>query len=133
MMAKSPSCFSFYLGMILSENRVTLFRIMPGSRFAQEHVIRGIRHAAARLLVVAGALQYAADRVDPLHRGDVGELAAALVRGDLELQPGNVIGASTGGIASGLGGDAAAVGEFPGWPRRMITNDLVVDRQRRLR
>src|SRR5690349_3615273 len=42
---------------VARENRFTLFRITPRSRFAQEHVICGIRHAAARTLVVARALQ----------------------------------------------------------------------------
>src|ERR1700756_3382153 len=58
------------------------------SGFLQEDVVRRIGHAAARILAVTGALQDAADGVDPLDRGDVGKLAGALVRVDLELQPG---------------------------------------------
>src|ERR1700756_4335700 len=104
---------------------------LASSGLLQEDVIRRIGHALAGLLAVACALEHAADGIDPLHGGDVGELASALVGGDLELQPGDVVGIGAGRIGDRLAGDAAAVAEVPARSGAVIAHHLVGDSQRR--
>src|ERR1700741_1583299 len=100
----------------------------------QEHVFSRIGHAAARALPVAGILQPPADGVDPLHRANVREFAAAAGVGcDFELQPGDVVGACARGIGDSLAGDAAAVIKLPGGTCAVMANHLAIERQRRLR
>ena len=57
---------------------------MKGPKGALELVLPGA-------LAIAAVLQDPADGVDPLHGGDIGELAAAGVGGDFELQPRDVV------------------------------------------
>src|SRR5690349_1059555 len=79
------------------------------SLLAQENVVRAVGHAACRARPVAAVLQDAADGVDPLHRDDVVELAAAFMRRGLELQPGDVVRRLAGGVACSLADHGAAV------------------------
>jgi hypothetical protein len=51
--------------------------------------------------------------IDPLHRGDRGQHAAAAAGGHLELQPGDVACRGAGGIADHLADDGAAIAVLP--------------------
>src|SRR5258708_37911411 len=72
-----------------------------------------------------------AHRIDALHRGDARERPAAAARGDLELEPGNVLRRCARRIAGGLADDRAAVRVLPARPGIMAPDRLAVREQRR--
>src|SRR5215510_5952811 len=81
--------------------------------------------------VIAGAGVDAASRVDPLHRRNAGERAAAAMRRHLELEPGNVAGRLTRDVGDCLADRGAAVGVLPGRPGIVAPDGLSIEQQRR--
>src|SRR5436309_11419465 len=97
----------------------------------QEHVVRGVGRALEAAGLVASTLELAACRVDPLHRGDARQDAAAAVGNHLKLQPWNVAVGGTRRIADGLADHCAAVAVLPVGTGVMTADRLAVDQQRR--
>src|SRR3954468_20733173 len=87
-----------------------------GSGFAQEHIVRGVGLVPEAADGLACAVTLAALGVDPLHGGDIGKNAAAVPRGHVELEPGDVIWCRARGVAGDLGADAAAIAVVPARP-----------------
>src|SRR5947209_361905 len=84
------------------------------STLAQEHIIRGVGRALEGAGLVARPFELAALRVEPLHRRDCGENAAAAPGSHVEFQPRDIVRPGARGVADGLADHGAAVGMFPG-------------------
>ena len=101
------------------------------SALAQEHVVCGVGRVAIAAGLFALALEFAARRIDPLHRGDTGEDAGAAPGGHGQLQPGDIVRRGAGGVADRLADDGARVDVFPVRPRIVPADGLAVEQQRR--
>ena len=86
--------------------------------------IRTLRFRAAMGGVTPAGRRLAAFGVNALNGGDFGERSAAGVTGNVEQQPGDIGGIRSVFASCRLGGDFAAIGQFPGRSGAMMPNIL---------
>ncbi len=102
------------------------------SALAQEHVVGGVGRAALGAGLVAGALEFAARRVDPLHRGDAGMRMPVPRRGGhRRASARDIVGDRAGALPTALPTTALPSHVLPGRPGIVPADGLAIEQQRR--